>query len=83
MFVSNFYMISMLLFERFNKTYLVNFLGVWEGRKIVGGLAWYISPPNGFADLMMYPHRGVTYVLFVCTACAFFSRYLFHNLDSG
>ena len=29
MFVSNFYVLSMLLFERFSKTYLVNFLGVW------------------------------------------------------
>lgn len=74
MFVSNFYIVSMLLFERFSKTYLVNFLGIWEGGKIVGGLAWYISPPNGFDDFMMYPHRGVTYLLFVCTACAFFSR---------
>ena len=63
-----------MLFERFNKTFLAHFLGVWEGRRVVGGLAWYISPPDSYEDLLAYPYRGVTYLVFVCAACAFFAR---------
>ena len=74
MFVSNFYMVSKILYEKFNKTILINLLGKWEGTKIVGGLVWYISPPVDFDDFMSYPHRFLTYVIFVCGCCAFFSR---------
>jgi len=45
MFVSNFYMLSKILYGKFNKTILINLLGKWEGNKIMGGLIWYISPP--------------------------------------
>ena len=76
MFVSNFYILSKILYERFNKTILINLLGKWENGKIVGGLVWYISPPPDYADFLMYPYRFATYVLFVCLACAFFSRYI-------
>lgn len=48
MFVSNFYMVSRLLYEKFSKTVLINLVGKWEGNKIMGGLVWYISPPIDF-----------------------------------
>lgn len=48
MFVSNFYIVSRLLYEKFSKTVLINLIGKWEGNKIMGGLVWYISPPIDF-----------------------------------
>ncbi|MCL4134212.1 UNVERIFIED_CONTAM: hypothetical protein GTU68_040591 [Idotea baltica] len=74
MFVSNFYMLSRLLYARFNNTVVINLLGKWEDERIVGGLVWYISPPADWNDFILYPHRFLTYVIFICTACAFFSR---------
>lgn len=74
MVVSNFYLLSKILYQRFNKTILINLLGKWEGNQIIGGLVWYISPPLDFNDFCAYPHRFVTYLIFVCASCAFFSR---------
>lgn len=48
MFVSNFYIVSRLLYEKFSKTVLISLIGKWEGNKIMGGLVWYISPPLDF-----------------------------------
>lgn len=67
-------MVSKILYAKFNKTILINLLGKWEGNKIMGGLVWYISPPEDFDDFCLYPYRFATYVIFVCGCCAFFSR---------
>lgn len=83
MFVSNFYMLSKILYQKFNKTILINVLGKWQGNQIVGGLIWYISPPVDFQDFLLYPYRFFTYVIFVCGCCAFFSRYKQFYLDFG
>lgn len=74
MFISNFYNISNILYTRFNKTFLINLLGVWEGNKVVGGFAWYISPPGSIENMITYPIRGITYTVFMCFLCACFSR---------
>jgi len=50
--VSNLYFFSQLLYRRFKSNMLVNLLGQWQdleygGQSIpIGGLAYYISPPN-------------------------------------
>lgn len=75
MFFSNFYVISKVLYERFSKSNLINFLGRWEGNQVMGGLVWYISPPQDFSEVLHYPYRLITYTTFVCGCCAFFSRY--------
>merc|ERR1711975_131507 len=55
--VSNLYSFSQLLYRRFKSNILVNLLGQWQdldygGQSIpVGGLAYYISPPNNFSDI--------------------------------
>merc|ERR1719316_1748441 len=59
---------------------LVNILGQWQevdysGQSIpVGGIAYYISPPNSFTDIWDDPIHALFYVLFVVISCALFSK---------
>merc|ERR1719168_342018 len=77
--VSNLYFFSQLLYRRFKSNMLVNLLGQWQdldygGQSIpVGGLAYYISPPNSFADIWEDPIHALVYVAFVLISCALFS----------
>merc|ERR1711953_705688 len=55
--VSNLYFFSQLLYRRFKSNMIVNLLGQWQeqdygGNSVpVGGLAYYISPPQSFTDI--------------------------------
>merc|ERR1712066_33940 len=78
--VSNLYFFSQLLHKRFKSNVLVNLLGQWQeieyaGQSIpVGGLAYYISPPNTFSDIWEDPIHALFYVAFVLVSCALFSK---------
>jgi len=78
--VSNLYFFSQLLYRRFKTNMLVNILGQWQevdysGQSIpVGGIAYYISPPNSFSDIWDDPIHALFYVLFVVISCALFSK---------
>merc|ERR1719324_1994040 len=78
--VSNLYFFSQLLYRRFKSNMLVNLLGQWQesdygGQSIpVGGLAYYISPPNSFTDIWEDPIHALFYVAFVLISCALFSK---------
>merc|ERR1719321_370090 len=78
--VSNLYFFSQLLYRRFKSNMLVNLLGQWQeldygGQSIpVGGLAYYISPPNTFSDIWEDPIHSIVYVAFVLVSCALFSK---------
>merc|ERR1719236_342748 len=78
--VSNLYFFSQLLYKRFKSNMLVNLLGQWQevdysGQSIpVGGIAYYISPPNSFTDIWDDPIHALFYVLFVVISCALFSK---------
>jgi len=78
--VSNLYFFSQLLYRRFKTNMLVNILGQWQevdysGQSIpVGGIAYYISPPNSFTDIWDDPIHALFYVLFVVISCALFSK---------
>merc|ERR1719235_1761908 len=69
--VSNLYFFSQLLYRRFKSNMLVNLLGQWQemdygGQSIpVGGLAYYMAPPNSFSDLWEDPFHALFYVAFV------------------
>ena len=41
----------------------------------VGGLAYYLSPPQGFWDFIRDPIHVIFYIVFVVGICAVFSRY--------
>merc|ERR1712025_222305 len=66
--VSNLYFFSQLLYRRFKSNMLVNLLGQWQdldygGQSIpVGGLAYYMSPPNNFSNIWEDPIHALVYV---------------------
>lgn len=79
--VSNLYFVSKLLYNRAPTNVLVRLLGKWQevegapGQKIpVGGIAYYISPPQSFAEIIYDPFHAVFYLTFILTACAIFSK---------
>merc|ERR1711906_20925 len=78
--VSNLYFFSQLLYKRYRTNMLVNILGQWQevdysGQSIpVGGIAYYISPPNSFSDIWDDPIHALFYVAFVLISCALFSK---------
>ena len=78
--VSNVYFLSQILYRKFSDNIFVNLFGVWQevgrsGQSIpVAGLAYYISPPPTTADILVDPFRAFTYIAFVLTACALFSK---------
>merc|ERR1712194_735323 len=78
--VSNLYFFSQLLYRRWKSNMLVNLLGQWQeadwgGQSIpVGGLAYYMSPPNNFSDIWEDPVHALFYVAFVLLSCALFSK---------
>lgn len=41
----------------------------------VGGMAYYLSPPQGFGDFIRDPIHFVFYICFVVVISAVFSRY--------
>jgi len=40
----------------------------------VGGLAYYISPPRDFVDILKDPFHSLFYMIFVLGSCALFSK---------
>jgi len=78
--VSNLYFVSQLLYNRAPTNILVRLLGKWQdteggGPTIpVGGIAYYISPPTSFAEIIYDPFHAVFYLVFILTACALFSK---------
>lgn len=78
--VSNLYFFSQLLYRRFKSNMLVNILGQWQeldvgGQSIpVGGIAYYISPPNSLLDVVSDPIHTFFYITFVLVSCALFSK---------
>lgn len=79
--VSNLYFLSQLLYNRYSGNVLVRLLGVWKEQKDspgtsvpVSGLAYYISPPTTFNDLIRDPIHVTLYLGFILASCALFSK---------
>jgi len=78
--VSNLYFFSQLLYKRFGGFFLVNLLGKWQevegtGQSIpVGGIAYYVSPPNSLTDVLYDPFHAIFYMAFILISCALFSK---------
>ncbi|KFK30162.1 hypothetical protein AALP_AA7G225200 [Arabis alpina] len=72
--VSNLYFISQLLYKNFSGNILVNLLGQWRDSVPVGGLAYLITSPSSFADMAAHPCHALFYIVFMLSACAFFSK---------
>jgi len=80
--VSNLYFLSQMLYNRYPGNIFINLLGQWQQRDgirggnnvPVGGLAYYMSPPNGVTELFYDPLHTIFYIVFVLSSCAFFSK---------
>jgi len=79
-FVSNVYFFTQILATRFRGNFIVGLLGKWQDydmaghQQPIGGLAYYISPPQSLYDLTRDPIHAIVYTIFVLSSCAFFSR---------
>ena len=77
--VSNLYVISQMLSVKFAGNFFVNLLGVWTdaggGRAYpVGGLCYYLSPPETLGRVLEDPIHAMLYIFFMLGSCAFFSK---------
>merc|ERR1711939_353948 len=79
--VSNLYFFSQLLYRRFKSNFIVNLIGQWQESDFgnsnaipVGGLAYYLSPPQSLADVYADPLHVVIYIVFVLTSCGAFAK---------
>jgi len=77
--VSNVYFISQMLSAKFANNFFVRLLGVWNeagGPRSfpVGGLCYYLSPPESLAQITEDPVHALLYIVFMLGSCAFFSK---------
>lgn len=80
--VSNLFIISQLLWSKFGGFYIIDLLGSWKEYNYQGsiryipegGLCYYLSPPQGFSDMLADPLHGLFYITFILGSCALFSR---------
>lgn len=77
--VSNLYVISQMLSTKFAGNFLINLLGVWadngpQRSYPIGGLCYYLSPPESFQAMLTDPVHAMLYIVFMLGSCAFFSK---------
>merc|ERR1711912_145679 len=80
--VSNLYIISQMLASRFGGNFFVNLLGIWQDVSAggparsypIGGLCYYLSPPESFGAMISDPIHAILYIVFMLGSCAFFSK---------
>lgn len=71
-----------MLAVKFQGNIIVNLLGVWSdiggggpARSYpVGGLCYYLSPPESVGHILQDPIHAILYILFMLGSCAFFSK---------
>ncbi|SPO26256.1 probable endoplasmic reticulum insertion protein SEC61 [Ustilago trichophora] len=86
---SNVFIISQMLASRFPANLFVKLLGIWEPMEdsaqlhAVGGIAYYMSPPHNFKEVVGDPIHTAVYIAFTLTACALFSKTWIEVSGSG
>lgn len=79
-FVSNLFIISQMVWNSMPNSLLSMFLGRWSdsgdaSRSYpIGGLCYYMSPPETFAQITQDPLHAILYLTFMLGSCAFFSK---------
>lgn len=71
-----------MLASRFGGNFIVNLLGTWEAvggggparSYPVGGLCYYLSPPENVSHVIEDPIHAIIYITFMLGSCAFFSK---------
>lgn len=86
---SNVFIISQMLASRFPANLFVKLLGVWEPLEdsaqlhATGGIAYYMSAPHSFKEVVGDPIHTAIYIAFTLTACALFSKTWIEVSGSG
>ena len=87
--VSNLYFFSQMLYKKFRGNFLIKLLGQWQdvemgGQSVpVAGLAYYISPPREFSEVLSDPFHSFFYIFFILSTCALFSKTWIEVSGSG
>lgn len=69
-----------MLSTKFAGNFFVNLLGVWneaggQSRSYpIGGLCYYLSPPESLSSIGEDPIHAFMYIFFMLGSCAFFSK---------
>lgn len=77
---SNLFMISQMIFTRFPESLFSRIIGTWDTRPLtgqlyaVGGIAYYMQPPQSFREVVTDPLQLIVYVCYVVATCAVFSK---------
>ncbi|KAJ3350222.1 translocon subunit [Allomyces javanicus] len=78
--VSNVFLISQLLYNRFPDNLLVRLLGVWKPQEgtnhffATSGLAYYLTPPSSLLAALTDPIHFALYTAILLSACALLSK---------
>jgi protein transport protein SEC61 subunit alpha len=80
--VSNLFFISQILFKKYPENIIIHLFGRWEAPEMsgssqmrpVGGLAYYVWPPQSLSEFAEDPIHAILYIVFTLTACAMFSK---------
>jgi protein transport protein SEC61 subunit alpha len=86
---SNVFIISQMLATRFPTNLFVRLLGVWEPLEdspqlhAISGIAYFMSPPHTFKEVVGDPIHTIVYIAFTLTACALFSKTWIEVSGSG
>jgi protein transport protein SEC61 subunit alpha len=77
--VSNLYVISQMLSTKFSGNFIISLLGVWadngpQRSYPIGGLCYYLSPPESLQAMATDPVHAILYIVFMLGSCAFFSK---------
>ena len=86
--VSNLYFFSQILYKRYRNYFFVKLLGQWQdveaGHSVpIGGLVYYISPPNNILEIARDPFHTIFYIAFILISCALFSKTWIEVSGSG
>jgi len=76
--VSNIYFLSQILSSKFAGNIFVNLIGTWAEsgyqRYPIGGLCYYLSPPETISHIITDPIHAIVYIVFMLGSCAFLSK---------
>ena len=80
MFISNFHMMSSILYAKFRNYSWVRLLAIWQrdpitGRdRLIGGFTYYLKPPEGITGIINNPTHFVIYFLIIVLSSGLFAR---------
>ena len=86
-FISNIYVFSQILFQRYPSSLFIKLLGTWtnkDGEQIaIGGLAYFLTPPKNFSDFITHPLRSIVYVLIILYISGLFTQLMVNLMGKG